>query len=101
MSTPNEEKTYVLVRSDIPHGYQIVQSAHAAAEHYRLHPGTPHGTMIVLAVPDEETLLAYFNRIRVLAPTTIFFEPDIDAYTALAVSPSDFYNLFRYLPLAG
>lgn len=47
---------YIVVRSDLPHGVQVAQTAHAAGE-----PAggpLPDGTIVVaLAVPTERTLL--------------------------------------------
>ena len=44
---------YVIVRSDLPHGVQVAQTAHAAGESH----GVPTGTIVVaLAVPDEQSL---------------------------------------------
>jgi hypothetical protein len=44
------------VRSDLPHGVQVAQTAHAAGE--SAGGPLPEGTIVVaLAVPDEPTLL--------------------------------------------
>lgn len=43
---------YVLVRSDLPHGVQVAQAAHAASEA----AGHPPTIVVALAVPNETTL---------------------------------------------
>lgn len=46
---------YVIVRSDLPHGVQVAQTAHAAGE--SAGGPLPEGTIVVaLAVPTEDTL---------------------------------------------
>jgi hypothetical protein len=40
------------VRSDLPHGVQVAQTAHAASEA----TGHPPSIVVALAVPDESTL---------------------------------------------
>lgn len=97
----SEEYTYAVVRADMSPGYKIVQTAHAVAEHYRSRPETPHGTMIVLETPDQGGLLALYQKAVLFAPTTLFYEPDVDEYTAFCVSPSSFYTFLSDLPLAG
>ena len=100
----NEEKAYVVVRADISPGYQIVQTAHAVAEHEAMFPGTMSGkTMVVLQVPNSLLLRLLYEYIAKQRDTeiTIFFEPDIDEYTAFAVSPSIHHGLFQGLQLAG
>lgn len=100
----SEEKAYVVVRSDLRPGQQIVQTAHAVAEHEREYPGSMAGrTMIVLSVPNHLLLTLLYNHItkNVGMTATLFFEPDIQGWTAFAVSPSEEYGVFAGLPLAG
>lgn len=105
----NYEKAYVVVRRDISPGYQIVQAAHAAAEHEALHPGSMAGrTMVVLSVANLEDLRNVANRVNranlqdeQAHPLTMFFEPDIGEYTAFASGPSVYWDEFVGLPLAG
>lgn len=101
--TDNAEKAYAVVRSDMSPGYQIVQTAHAVANHERLHPGTMAlRTMVVLSVRDQETLLLVVQRARRNGiDVSVFWEPDIGEFTALAASPSEFWDEFAGLPLAG
>lgn len=104
MTTPNEEKAYVVVRADIPVGYQIVQAAHAVAEHEKENPGSMAGrTMVVLQVPNEvllRLLFEYYNKTYEV-PATMFWEPDIEEYTAFAASPSSHCHVFKNMKLAG
>lgn len=104
MSTPNEEKAYVVVRGDLSPGYQIVQTAHAVAEHELLFPGKMAGrTMVVVSVPNALLLTLLYEYIARDSDMqiTIFWEPDIAEYTAFAVSPSERWGIFKGLPLAG
>lgn len=99
----NEDKCYVVVRSDMSAGYQIVQACHAVAEHEAKFPGSMSGrTMVVLAARNEEDLQLIERRcIRAGIKTTMFYEPDVQEYTAFASSPSLFWDEFVGLPLAG
>ena len=54
-SAPPPLVHYVIVRSDLPHGVQVAQTAHAAGE--SAGGPLPDGTIVVaLAVPTEATL---------------------------------------------
>lgn len=99
----NFEKAYVVIRADMSPGYQIVQAAHAVAEHEAKHPGSMAGrTMVVLSVRNAEDLSLVWNRVhRQNIPVTIFYEPDVNEYTAFAASPSAYWDEFVGLPLAG
>jgi hypothetical protein len=101
--TDNSLKAYAVVRADMSPGYQIVQTAHAVAEHERLYPGSMAGrTMIVVSVRDLEVLRQVLRRcMRAGITCTAFYEPDIGEYTAFAASPSVFWDEFAGLPLAG
>lgn len=95
-------KAYVVVRSDLSRGQQIVQSAHVVAEHEHKYPGTMAGqTMIVLSVPNQTWLVMLHGHLSERdAEISIFWEPDVAEYTAFAVSPGE-YEIFRGMPLAG
>lgn len=102
--TETVEKCYVVVRSDISHGYQIVQSCHAVAEHEKQFPGSMSGrTMIVLSVPNETILILIGKHLmKYGTDVTTFWEPDVSEYTAMAISPrADDYVALIGLPLAG
>jgi peptidyl-tRNA hydrolase len=100
--TETTEKCYVVVRNDMPTGYQMVQACHAVAEHEKEHPGSMAGrTMIVLSVPNRTFLTMLYEYLKHSgAECTMFWEPDVAAVTALAVSPGQYYVL-EGMPLAG
>lgn len=99
---PDEQKMYILVREDISPGYQLAQSVHAAVEFTLQHDVTIPRIVVVLSVPDEDTLLGFADGAwmgRDDKPYHLFHEPDIDAHTALC-TVSDGAE-FSGLPLAG
>lgn len=51
-SSSPSQVLYVLVRSDLPHGVQVAQVAHAASEA----SGHPQTIVVALAVPSESAL---------------------------------------------
>lgn len=51
-TTPPLQVLYTLVRSDLPHGAQVAQTAHAASEA----SGHPPTIVVALSVPDEPAL---------------------------------------------
>jgi peptidyl-tRNA hydrolase len=51
VSSPSQV-LYIVVRSDLPHGVQVAQTAHAASEA----SGHPQTIVVALQVPDETTL---------------------------------------------
>ncbi len=84
---------YVLVRTDIDPVQQLVQASHAAAEAGRTFYDERHGiaSLIVLAVPDREALLAAHHRLRAQGlGCELFFEPNFGiGESALATEPLD------------
>lgn len=74
MHRPADAKLYVLVRNDLAPGLQMAQAVHAATAFVHLHPdlylATPN--VVVLSVPDEESLIAHATPDGVL-----FREPDL------------------------
>ena len=98
----NKAYAYAVVRADIPTGYQIVQTAHAVAEHEKqFHDSMAGQTMVVLSVPNETLLVLLCNHlVSEGADVTMFWEPDVAEYTAFAVSPGE-YPAFRGMKLAG
>lgn len=71
---------YVLVRDDLTPGQQLAQAVHAAVEHTLKHHETVGRTptVVVLAVPDEASLRRYAS-----GGGTLFYEPDLESYTAM------------------
>lgn len=101
----DKDKAYVVVRSDMSPGYQIVQTAHAVAEHEAQFSGSmANRTMIVLSVPNEMLLTLLYNHLthNVGLTATLFWEPDIQGVTAFAISPNELTGaMLKGLPLAG
>lgn len=101
---------YVVTRDDLGTGYQIVQTAHAAAEFSLDHPTIARSWrdesryMVVLTAPDEAALatLALDAQAKNI-PVTKFYEPDVDdQLTAVAFGPGEASSdLLASLPLAG
>lgn len=87
-------KMYVLVRQDLSPGYQIAQAIHAKDQFTHTYPDVEadwyetSNTIVVLGVADQDTLRLFADLATdVGIKNTMFFEPDIDEYTALAVEP--------------
>ena len=80
------------MRKDLPQYVQLVQSCHAALEagkHFCRDPDTPIDHLIVLTVPDEDTLLETNKRAKLRNIRTVLFrEPDFDNIaTCLCTEP--------------
>lgn len=57
--------------------------------------------IVVLAVPDEEELLAYADAAwKAEHPYHVVFEPDVESHTAVVFGPGAFCQRFASLPLA-
>lgn len=88
------EKMYVIVRQDLRSAYQIPQSIHAKDEFTHKYPEIEKkwhessNTLAVLGVEDEDELLKLVGQVqRAGLKFALFFEPDIQKYTAVAVEP--------------
>lgn len=89
-------KLYVLVRQDLSPGYQIAQSIHAKDQFTHMFPSIEKkwyfesNTIVVLGVRNEQELNAFsfLARENNLA-FSLFFEPDINENTALALEPGE------------
>lgn len=104
-----------MVRSDIPVGAQAAQASHAAFQFGIEHPEvtldwfSQSNYLILLSVPDEDTLLEYADLTAYAGvPCTLINEPDLHGtsptergYTALAIAPSQFGSKLSSLPLLG
>jgi len=81
----------VITRSDISPGYQVVQSTHSIADFAYQHPEAfqswknDSNSIICLSVASEEKLLKLYNKYREVTPSTLFYEPDVDAYTSICL----------------
>lgn len=79
---------YLFVREDLSHPQQIVQTAHAVDELNKKHPHPSGNYMVLCGASSEDELhtiaeMLYNNGIGY----EMFFEPDIDGYTAIATHP--------------
>lgn len=86
-----ETKLVVITRSDITPGYQAVQSTHSIADFAHDHPQhfaewkSTSNSIICLSAKSEDHLLKLYEKYKGKTPTTIFFEPDVNAYTSLCL----------------
>jgi peptidyl-tRNA hydrolase len=87
-------KMYVVVRQDIDPGYQIPQSIHAKDKFTHEYPECENrwyndsNTIVVLGIENEDELLKLAGLCKkVKLRYSIFFEPDINEYTAIAIEP--------------
>lgn len=83
--------TYVVVRKDIPHVYQIIQAAHAVQEQALKFPTPTGGTnhMVLLKAKDADQLMTHTVSVRDKdINMLLFYEPDYDTgFTAAASEP--------------
>jgi|APSaa5957512622_1039677.scaffolds.fasta_scaffold70291_2 hypothetical protein len=93
-------RMYVVCRRDLPPGLATPQCIHAVAAFnvaWALNPN-PEETIVVVQVPDEANLRRIARKLTDdICAYGIFFEPDIDEYTALATY--DPIREIRELPL--
>ena len=96
----------VISRQDMSPGYQVVQSAHAIAEFASEHPETfekwkkETNSIICLSVKDEETLLKLNEKLSKKTPSSSFYEPDVNAFTAICVyGTPEIRKSLSHLPL--
>lgn len=108
--TPQPDRLYIAVRADLPPGLQLAQSSHAMAHFWDEHPTFARSWLhrsnhlVVVAVPDEDALLALATEAslgRGLCITKVN-EPDLgDEFTAIALQPGEAaQQLCARLPLA-
>lgn len=79
---------YLFIREDLSHPQQIVQAAHAVDEINKQHPHEPGNFMVLCGAKDEKQL----HKIAEMLDSSqikysMFFEPDIDSFTAIATQP--------------
>jgi peptidyl-tRNA hydrolase len=91
---------------DMSDGYQVVQSAHSLAEFAAEHPQTflkwkkDTNSIICLSVKDEETLLKLYEKLSKKTQSSSFYEPDVDAFTAICVyGTPEIRKSLSHLPL--
>lgn len=102
------KKLVTVTRTDIPEGYQAVQSTHAALDFVFEHPtraGPWHkesNTLVMLTVADEYQLKRLIRKCEYLGLAyTAFREPDIgNVITAICIEPhEETYKIVSKLPL--
>ncbi len=101
-------KLYVIVREDMTPGYQAVQGLHAAVDFCMQHHDPAwrwwikSNTVVLLGVKNGARLLDYAAIAqRTGIQYTLFYEPDVGTYTALALEPGvRTTELCAKLPLA-
>lgn len=78
---------YLFVRKDLSIPQQIIQAAHAV-DCIRGHTESEVSHMVLIGASDEAELFSFAEH---LSDSDIhhemFFEPDVDAYTAIATRP--------------
>jgi peptidyl-tRNA hydrolase len=106
-----KRKMYVVVRGDLPPGLRAAQAGHAIAEACLMIPHAaddwhedPEGNyLIILEVPDEKALLAFWSEVKSWdIRQELFREPDmaLEATAFAALPPPDLNHVFAVLPLA-
>ena len=97
----------IVVRGDIAPGYQVVQSTHALADFAAEHPEkfkewkATSNYIVCLSVPNEDKLLELRDKLALDTETSLFFEPDVDSYTAFcAYGTPEIRRKLSSLPLA-
>ena len=83
-----------------------MQSAHAIAEFAAEHTQTfkewkkQSNSIICLSVKDEESLLKLFEKLDKKTPSSSFYEPDVNAFTAICVyGTPEIRKSLSHLPL--
>ena len=79
---------YLFVREDMSHAQQIVQTAHAVDELNKKIPHKPGNYMVLCGAKSEDHLheiVTYLQRFNI--DHELFFEPDINGFTAIATKP--------------
>lgn len=97
-------RLYVIVRSDLPVGYQMAQSGHAIAQFYEDFPDNDwkNHYLLILSAPDEEYFeYAEWKLKKANIEFSEFFEPDLDNQKTSIAFRDDSGKLFSKLNLAG
>lgn len=83
-----------------------VQSCHAIADFAYEHPRTfekwkkDTNSIICLSIKDEESLLKLYEKLSKKTPCTSFYEPDVNAFTAICVyGTPEIRKSLSHLPL--
>lgn len=77
---------YLFIREDLSHCQQIIQTAHAAAQIGEKYHGETYACL--MSANDENHLLDISEFLHSKGiDHSLFFEPDINAHTAIATRP--------------
>lgn len=106
-SKKEEIKLIIVTRSDISPGDQLAQSTHSVADFAVEHTEKfiqwkkESNSVVCLAVPNEKSLLKLYEKLKDRTEVSLFFEPDIDGYTSMAVyGTPQIRKKLSYLPLS-
>lgn len=91
---------------DISNGYKSVQSCHSVADFASDHPELflkwkrESNSIICLGVRDENELKDLYQKLKFDTASTIFWEPDVSAYTSICLYGSpEIRRKLKYLTL--
>lgn len=103
-----EQKLVIITRQDLKTpGYQLPQACHSLADFAYEHPEKfkewkeTSNSIICLSARSEEHLIKLYEKYRTVTEASLFFEPDIDAYTsACFFGTPQVRKAFSHLPLS-
>jgi len=79
---------YLIVREDLSHPQQIIQTSHAVELMKDECESSGVSRMILFGVDDERALRREASKLETAGiPHSLFYEPDINGYTAIATAP--------------
>ena len=84
----NESYMYLFTRRDLSHQQQIIQTAHATHQMASKHKEEEIPNAVLIGIHSADSLYEmgdYLQQNNI--PFEIFYEPDIDAHTAIATYP--------------
>ena len=84
-----------------------MQTAHSVADFAAEHPNTfkqwksDTNSIICLSVKNEDSLLKFYEKLKKQTDCSLFYEPDVDAYTSLCIYGTPrIRKKLSYLPLS-
>ena len=102
-----ELKLITITRSDIPDGYQVVQTGHSIADFAYEYPTTfrewkeTSNSIISLSAKNKDHLMKLYDKLSRITLGVILFEPDIDDYTSICLfGTPDIRKKLSNLPLS-
>jgi hypothetical protein len=84
----NDEYMYLFIRRDLSHQQQIIQTAHATHSMASKHKDESIPNAVLIGIHSEDALLDirdYLDQNNINCE--MFYEPDINAHTAIATYP--------------